>query len=110
MTPVFLQRYPEPHKVSTNPRWCLYAKVAHAKAKRLGRVKVQSRGPSPRASGAPLLAPSPLSSFGPKRRRPRFLRYTMAAVTQTQLSRYRKTLASLDTDPRGCVVFLNSLN
>ena len=64
---------------------------------------VESRGPSPCASGAPLPAPlgrsspSPLSSFRPKRRGPRSLRYTVAVVTQTRLSRSRKTLAPLGT-------------
>jgi hypothetical protein len=49
----------------------------------------------------PLSAPlgrspsSPLSSFRSKRRGPRSLRYTVAAVTQTRLSRSRKTLAPL---------------
>ena len=64
---------------------------------------IESHMPSPRASGAPLPAPlgrsppSPLSSFRPKRRGPRSLRYTVAAVTQTRLSRSRKTLAPLGT-------------
>jgi hypothetical protein len=59
--------------------------------------------PPSRASGAPLLAPlrrsppTPLSSFRPKRRRPRSLRYTVATVTQTRLSRPPKTLAPLGT-------------
>jgi hypothetical protein len=64
---------------------------------------VESRGPSPLASGASLLAPlgrsspSPLSSFRPKHRGPRSLWYTVAAVTQTWLPRSRKTLAPLGT-------------
>jgi hypothetical protein len=64
---------------------------------------VESRKPSPRASSAPLLArlwrspPSPLSSFQPKCHGPRSLRYTMAVVTQTRLSRSRKTLVPLGT-------------
>jgi hypothetical protein len=102
MTPVFLPRYPEPRKVPTNPRWCPYAKGSPRKgqAPRLSN-SVEIHGPSPRASGAPLLAPlgrspsSPLSSFRPKRRGSRSLRYTMAVVTQTRLSRSRKTLAPL---------------
>jgi hypothetical protein len=55
------------------------------------------------AQGAPLLAPlgrsplSPLSMFRPKRRKPRSLRYTVAVVTQTRLSRYRWTIAPLGT-------------
>ena len=104
MTPVFLPRYPEPCKVPTNPRWCPYAKGSprEGQAPRSSN-SVESRGPSPRASGAPLPAPlgrsppSPLSSFRPKRRGPRSLRYTVAAVTQTRLSRSRKTLAPLGT-------------
>jgi hypothetical protein len=104
MTPVFLPRYPEPRMVPTNPRWCPYAKGSprEGQAPRSSN-SVESRGPSSRASGAPLLAslgrspPSPLSSFRPKRRGPRSLRYTVAAVTQTRLSRSRKTLAPLGT-------------
>ena len=104
MTPVFLPRYPEPRKVPTNPRWCPYAKGSprEGQAPRSSN-SVESRGPSPRASGAPLPAPlgrsppSPLSSFRPKRHGPRCLRYTVAAMTQTWLSRPRKTLAPLGT-------------
>jgi hypothetical protein len=104
MTPVFLPRYPEPRKVPTNPRWCPYAKGSprEGQAPRSSN-SVESHGPSPRASGAPLPAPlgrsppSPLSSFRPKHRGPRSLRYTVAAVTQTRLSRSRKTLAPLGT-------------
>jgi hypothetical protein len=104
MTPIFLPSYPEPRKVLTNPRWCPYAKGSprEGQAPRSSN-SVESRGPSPRASGAPLSAPpgrslpSPLSSFRSKRRRPRSLRYTVAAVTQTRLSRSRKTLTPLVT-------------
>jgi hypothetical protein len=123
MTPVFLPRYPEPRKVPTNPRWCPYAKGSprEGQAPRSSNF-VESRRPSPHASGAPLPAPlgrsppSPLSSFRPKRRGPRSLRYTVAAVTQTWLSRSRKTLAPLGTitmacaRAEGCVVLQNSLN
>jgi hypothetical protein len=102
MTPVFLPRYPEPRKVPTNPRWCPYAKGSprESQATRSSN-SVESHGPSPRASGAPLLAPlgrsppSPLSSFWSKRRGPRSLRYMVVAMTQTHLSRSRKTLAPL---------------
>jgi hypothetical protein len=104
MTPVFLPRCPKPCKVPTNPRWCPYAKGSPNKgqAPRLSN-SVESRGPSPHASGALLPAPlersppSPLSSFLPKRRGPCSLRYTVAVVTQTRLSHSRKTLASLGT-------------
>jgi hypothetical protein len=79
MTPVFLPRYPEPCKVSTNPCWCPYAKGSprEGQAPRSGN-SVVSRGPSARASGAPLPAPlgrsppSPLSSFRPKASRALF--------------------------------------
>jgi hypothetical protein len=104
MTPVFLPRYPEPRKVPTNPRWCPYAKGSPREGQApWSSNSVESRGPSPRASGAPLSAPlgrsppSPLSSFRPKRRGPRSLRCTVAAVTQTRLSQSRKTLAPLGT-------------
>jgi hypothetical protein len=104
MTPIFLPRYPEPRKVPTNPRWCPYAKGSpcEGQAPRLSN-SVECRVPSPHASGAPLPAPlgrspsSPLSSFRPKHRGPRSLRYTVAAVTQTRFSRSRKTLAPLGT-------------
>ena len=104
MTPVFLPRYPEPRKVPTNPRWCPYAKGSprEGQAPRSNNF-VESCGPSPHVSGAPLPAPlgrsppSPLSSFRPKRCGPHSLRYTVAVVTQTRLSRSRKTLAPLDT-------------
>jgi hypothetical protein len=102
MTPVFLPRYLEPHKVLTNPRWCPYAKGSprEGQAPQLC-ISVEGREPSPCTSRAPLSAPlrrsppSLLSSFRPKRRRPRSLRYTVAIVTQTRLSRSRKTLSPL---------------
>jgi hypothetical protein len=95
---------PEPRKVPTNPRWCPYAKGSprEGQAPRSSN-SIESRGPFPRASGAPLPAPlgrslpSPLTSFRPKRRGPRSLRYTVALVTQTRLARSRKTLAPLGT-------------
>jgi hypothetical protein len=104
MTPVFLPRYPKPRKVPTNPRWCPYAKGSprEGQAPRSSN-SVESRMPSPHASGAPFPAPlgrslsSPLSSFQPKRRGSRSLRYTVAVVTQMWLSRSRKTLAPLGT-------------
>jgi hypothetical protein len=99
---VLLLRYPEPRKVPTNPRWCPYAKESprEGQAPRSSN-SIESHGPSPHASGALLLAPlgrspsSPLSSFRPKRRGPCSLRHTVVAVTQTRLSRSRKTLAPL---------------
>jgi hypothetical protein len=104
MTPVFLPRYPEPRKVPTNPRWCPYAKGSprEGQAPRSSN-SVESHGPSPRVSGASLPAPlgrspsSPLSSFRLKTPRAFSLRYTVAAVTQTRLSRSRKTLTPLST-------------
>ena len=102
MTPVFLLSYPEPHKVLTNPRWYPYAKGSpHEGQAPRPSNSIESREPSPRASGALLPAPlgrpppSPLSSFRPKRRGPRSLQYTVVAMTQTRLSRSRKTLAPL---------------
>jgi hypothetical protein len=70
MTLVFLPRYPEPHKVPTNPRWCPYAKGSprEDQAPRSSN-SIESQGPSPHISGALLPAPlrrsplSPLSSF-----------------------------------------------
>jgi hypothetical protein len=102
--PVFLLRYPKPRRVPTNPRWCHYAKGSprEGQAPRSSN-SVESHGPSPRASGAPLSAllerspPSPLTSFLPKRRGLRSLQYMVAAVTQTGLSWSRKTLAPLST-------------
>jgi hypothetical protein len=99
-----LPRYPKPRKVPTNPRWCPYTKGSprEGQAPRSSN-SVESRVPYPRASGAPLSAPlgrsppSPLSSFRPKRRGPRSLRYTAVVVTQTRLSRSLKTLAPLGT-------------
>jgi hypothetical protein len=104
MTLVFLLRYSEPRNVPTNPRWCPYAKGSpcEGQAPRSSN-SVESRGPSPRASGAPLSAPlgrsspSSLSSFRSKRRGARSPRYTVAGVTQMRLSRSRKTLAPLGT-------------
>jgi hypothetical protein len=105
MTLVFLPRYSEPRKVPTNPRWCPYAKGSpcEGQAPRSSN-SVESRGPSPCASGAPLPAHlgrsplSPLSSFRPKHRGPRSLWYTVASVTQMRLSRSRNTLAPLGTN------------
>jgi hypothetical protein len=104
MTSVFLSRYPEPRKVPTNPHWCPYAKGSPREGQtHRSSNSVESHGPSPRASGAPLSAPlgrspsSPLSSFRSKRRGSRSLRYTVAVVTQTRLSRSCKTLAPLGT-------------
>jgi hypothetical protein len=99
-----LPRYPESHKVPTNLRWCPYAKGSprEGQAPRSSN-SIESHVPSPHASVAPLLAPlgrspsSPLPIFRPKHRVPRSLRYTVAAVTQTQLSWSRKTLTSLGT-------------
>jgi hypothetical protein len=103
MTPVFLLRYPKQRKVPTNPHWCPAKGSPREGQAPWSSNSVESRGPSPHASGAPFLAPlgcsplSPLSSFRPKRRGPCSLQYTMAVVTQTRLSRSRKTLAPLGT-------------
>jgi hypothetical protein len=83
--------YPEPCKVPTNSHWCPYVKSSTREGQApLPSNSVESRGPSPRASGAPL--PAPLG-----RSTPSSLWYTVAAVTQTRLSRSRKTLAPLGT-------------
>jgi hypothetical protein len=102
MTPVFLPRYPKPHKVPTNPRWCPYAKGSPRDNQApQSSNSIESHRLSPRASGAPLwlLSDAPCRlhyrASGRKRCGPRSLRYTMAAVTQTRLSRSRKTLAPL---------------
>jgi hypothetical protein len=104
MSPIFLSRYPEPHKVPTNPCWCPYAKGSPREGQTpRSSNSVESCRPSPHVSGAPLLAPlgcslsSPLSSFQPKCCGPRSLWYTVAAVTKTRLSRSSKTLAPLST-------------
>jgi hypothetical protein len=101
---VFLPRYPKPRKVPTNHRWCPYAKGSPREGQPPRTSNsIESHIPSPRTSGALLLAPlgrsppSPLSSFWPKRRRPCYILYTVAAVTQTRLSWSRKTLAQLST-------------
>jgi hypothetical protein len=104
MTRVFLPRYPKPRNVPTNPHWCPYAKGSprEGQAPRSSN-SIESLGPSPLVSGAPLPAPlrhsssSPLSSFRLKCRGPCSLRYTVATVTQTRLSRSQKILAPLDT-------------
>jgi hypothetical protein len=104
MTQVFLPRYPEPRKVLTNPRWCPYAKESprEGQAPRSSN-SVESRGPSPRASGAPLPAPlgrsppSPLSSFRLKTPRASFPLVHGGGRDTTRLSRSRKTLAPLGT-------------
>jgi hypothetical protein len=104
MTPVFLPRYPEPHKVPTNPRWCPYAKGSPREGQEPWLSNsIESHEPSPHASGASLPASlgcspsSPLSSFWPKRHGPRSLRYMMETVTQMRFSRSRKTFGPLST-------------
>jgi hypothetical protein len=70
-------RYLEPRKVPTNPHWCSYAKgiPREGQAPRTSNP-VESREPSPRASGAPLPAPlerslsSPLSTLRPNHHGP----------------------------------------
>jgi hypothetical protein len=104
MTPVFLPRYPESHKVLTNLCWYPYAKGSpHEGQSPRSSNSVESYRASPHESRATLPAPlersspSPLSCFRPKCRGSRSLWYTVAVVIQTQLSRSRKTLAPLGT-------------
>jgi hypothetical protein len=104
MTLVFLLRHSEPRMVPTNPCWCPTQRGSpHDGQPPLWSNSVESREPSPRASGAPLPSPlehsasSPLSSFWLKHHGPRSLQYTVAGVTQTRLARSRKTLAPLGT-------------
>jgi hypothetical protein len=73
MTLVFLSRYLEQCKVPTNPCWCHYANGSPREGQApWSSNSVESRGPSPHASGALLPAPprrsppSPLSSFRSK--------------------------------------------
>jgi hypothetical protein len=102
--PVFLLRDPEPRKVSTNPRWCPYAKGSPREGQApWSSNSIESHRPSSCASGAPLPAPlgcspsSPLLSFRLKCRGSCSLWYTVATMTQTRLSRSPKTLAPLGT-------------
>jgi hypothetical protein len=117
-----LPRYPEPRKVPTNPCWCPYAKGSprEGQAPRSSN-SVESRGPSPRASGAPLSAPlersppSPLSSFRLKTSRASFPpvhgggRDTNAVVTVSQDSRPTQYNYNGSRKSRG-VGFLSKLN
>jgi hypothetical protein len=79
-------------------------KEDHARAKHLGRVTPQRVTRLLHAQVMLcfwLLSDAPrrlhYRAFGRKRRGPRSLRYTVAAVTQARLSRFRKTLAPLGT-------------
>jgi hypothetical protein len=79
MAPIFLPSYPEPRKVPTNPHWCPYVKGSPREGQTpWSSNSIESRGPSPRASGAPLSTPlgrslsSPLSSFRLKTSRASF--------------------------------------
>jgi hypothetical protein len=113
-----LPRYPEPRKVPTNPRWCPNAKGSpcEGQAPRLSN-SVESRRPSPHASGAPLPAPlgrspsSPLSSFRSKMPRASFplvhggVRDTNAVVTLSQDSRPTQYNYNDSRKSRGVVWF-----
>jgi hypothetical protein len=84
--------------------WCPYTKGGprEGQAPRSSN-SIESHGPSPCATGAPLSAPlgrslpSPLMSFQPKCPGPCSHRYKMVALTQTRLSWSRKTLAPPST-------------
>ena len=108
-----------PRKVPTNPRWCPYAKGSprEGQAPRSSN-SVESHGPSPHASGAPLSAPlrrsppSPLSSFRPKTPRASFPQVHGGGRDTkngchglTRLSPHSAQLQRLTQEPRGCVVF-----
>jgi hypothetical protein len=122
MTSVFLPRYSEPRKVSTNPRWCHYAKGFPREGQApWSSNSVESRGPSPLASGAPLQAPlgrsllSPLSSFWLKHCSFPPVhdgdRETNSVVTISRDSRPPSVqLQRLVQELRGCAIFLNSTN
>jgi hypothetical protein len=100
------------------PHRCPYAKGSprEGQAPRSSN-SVESRGPSPRAIGAPLLAPlglslsCPLSSFRLKRHMPRSLLYTVSAMTNlgchclTILSPHSVELERLTQEPSGFVGF-----
>jgi hypothetical protein len=118
-----LPRYLEPRKVPTNPCWCPYAKGSPCEGQApQSSNSVESHRPSPRATCAPLSAPlgfsppSRLSSFWTKTLRALFPpvhggdRDTNAVVMVSQDSRYSVQLQWLTQEPRGCVIFLNSLN
>jgi hypothetical protein len=124
MTSIFLPRYPEPRKVPTNPRWCPYAKGSPCEGQApQSSNSVESHGPSLDASGAPLSvplgrsSPSPLSSFRPKTLWASFPPVhdggrdtnTVVMVSQDSLP-HSVQLQRLAQEPRGCVIFLNSLN
>jgi hypothetical protein len=108
-TPIFLLRYPKQRKVPTNPRWCPYEKDSplDGQAPQMSNF-IESRWPSRRASGAPILAPlkrssSPsLLSFQPKCRRPHSLWYTVVAAPKTWLMQSHKTLVPLGTNTMVC--------
>jgi hypothetical protein len=96
------------HKVLTNPRWCHYTKGSPREGQAPWTSNsIESCGPSPCISGAPLSAlllaplehspPSSLSSFQQKRHVPCSLQYTVVAAPQTRLMWSRKTLALLGT-------------
>jgi hypothetical protein len=86
---IFLPRYPEPRKVPTNPHWCPYAKDSPCEGQSPQKSNfVESRGP---------FHAQVVLRFWLKHHGPRFLRYTVATMTQTWLSWSRKTLAPLST-------------
>jgi hypothetical protein len=95
MTLVFLPRYLEPRKVLTNPHWCPYANGSPCKGQAPRAFSTRKCALLPAPLGR--FPPSPLSSFWPRRCGPRSLRYIVATVTQTWLSRSHKTLAPLGT-------------
>jgi hypothetical protein len=101
---IFLPRYLDSRKVPTNPRWFPYEKGSphEGQAPRTGN-SIESRAPSPRASGAPIPDSlgrsllSSLSSFRTKCHEPCSLRYMVVATPQTWLEWSRKNLTPLYT-------------
>jgi hypothetical protein len=117
--PVFLLRYQEPRMVSTNPRWCPYAKgsPSEGQAPRTSN-SIESRRPSPRTSGAPLPAsswtlPAVFTIELPAEiLRASFLLVHGGGCDKNSVVIVRKTFAPLDTilqwlvqEPRGFVGF-----
>ena len=105
MTPIFLLRYREAHKLLLSPRWSFSQGISR-KGQAPGRVTPWIASGLPHAQVGLQCAfrqaspgcspPSSLSSFRPKRRGPWSLRYTVAATPQTWLVWSHKTTSPSD--------------